>query len=467
MGLRSAMLKKELRGPAMLLPRLRGGKTWFAFEAKSFEIEVEEAKKGLRGCIWERRKGITSWIRFGGRSLIRLLTSLEDCVWATRDSTWENVWEEDGRRYRMEKGSNQAGVFIRCSVRDCGGKSYNLMFPEGNGIVGGWRILAEKLRQVGVRSSEEIQREEKAEKTQREERQRTTKPLPRLLKPSLNPLAKVSKAEKILDGKVVCVKVGEEEVQERLDQLRRCLVGWWGSGPAQIPGVESVRSWARMQWNIKNSLAVVSLGRGLWLFEFESKEEVDRVLMFGKRRFGTNLVHLRTWGEDMGCSNQGISEEKAWVRVVGLPVHLWSRKVMEKIGDACGGFLAVDEETDRLGELGWARILVKPKKPDLPNTVEVALSGVRFRMQLWWELPPLLMTVSSSERKKNPRSYRDDEGVSRAGERVEGAEIEDAGGDVGDKHLVSSSQMRRWSSGQYMGQPLDRSSGKLLGQLPG
>ena len=50
----------------MLLPRLRGGKTWFAFEAKSFEIEVEEAKKGLRGCIWERRKRITSWIRFGG-----------------------------------------------------------------------------------------------------------------------------------------------------------------------------------------------------------------------------------------------------------------------------------------------------------------------------------------------------------------------------------------------------------------
>ena len=57
----------------MLLPRRRGGKTWFAFEAKSFEIEVEEAKKGLRGCIWERRKGITSWIRFGGRSLLKEL----------------------------------------------------------------------------------------------------------------------------------------------------------------------------------------------------------------------------------------------------------------------------------------------------------------------------------------------------------------------------------------------------------
>ena len=45
----------------------------------------------------------------------------------------------------MEKGLNQASGFIRCSVRDPEGKSYNLMFSEGKGVVGGWRILAEKL----------------------------------------------------------------------------------------------------------------------------------------------------------------------------------------------------------------------------------------------------------------------------------------------------------------------------------
>ena len=97
------------RGPTMLLPRHRGGKTWFAFEAKSFDIEVEEAKKE---CIWERRKGITLWIRFGGRSLTCLLMGLEDCVRASMVPVWENVWEKEGRRYKMEKGSNQAGAFI-------------------------------------------------------------------------------------------------------------------------------------------------------------------------------------------------------------------------------------------------------------------------------------------------------------------------------------------------------------------
>ena len=68
----------------------------------------------------------------------------------------------------MEKCSNQAGGFICYSVRDLGGKSYNLMFPEGKGVSGGWRILAEKLRQLGVRSSEKAQREEKLKNFQRE-----------------------------------------------------------------------------------------------------------------------------------------------------------------------------------------------------------------------------------------------------------------------------------------------------------
>ena len=125
---------------------------------------------------------------------------------------------------------------------------------------------------------------------------------------------------------------------------------------------------------------------------------------------------------------------------------------MEKIGDACGGFLAVDEDTDKLGKLGWARILVKLKKSEPPNTIEVLVGGTRFRMQLWWELSSSRMTVSSPEQRRNPSSRRDDNGGTRAGESVKLGECEFAGGDVGDKHPVLSSQTQWRSSGQYSGQ---------------
>ena len=139
----------------------------------------------------------------------------------------------------------------------------------------------------------------------------------------------------------------------------------------------------------------------------------------------------------MGCSSQGNYEEKAWVRVVGLPVHLWSRKIMEKIEDACDGFLAIDEDTDTLVELGWARILVKLEKSEPPNTVEVMVGGTRFQMQLWWELSPSRMTVSSPHLAV-PSFRRDGDGGTRAGERVSIGGSETVGGDVGDKHPILS-----------------------------
>ena len=45
--------------------------------------------------MWERRKGVTLWIRFGGRSLSRLLMGLEAYARAPSVLAWGNFWEEE------------------------------------------------------------------------------------------------------------------------------------------------------------------------------------------------------------------------------------------------------------------------------------------------------------------------------------------------------------------------------------
>ena len=79
--------------------------------------------------------------------------------------------------------------------------------------------MAEKLRQLGVRSNEEAQQEEKLEKLRREEKQRklSIKSLPRLLKLTPRSFTEILKIEETPLGGGVCVRVGEEEVRERLD----------------------------------------------------------------------------------------------------------------------------------------------------------------------------------------------------------------------------------------------------------
>ena len=46
----------------------------------------------------------------------------------------------------------------------------------------------------------------------------------------------------------------------------------------------------------------------------------------------------------MGCFHKDSYTNEAWMRMVGLPLHLWSREVFKKISDECGGFIAMDED---------------------------------------------------------------------------------------------------------------------------
>ena len=95
------------------------------------------------------------------------------------------------------------------------------------------------------------------------------------------------------------------------------------------------------------------------LIEFENKDEADKVLLRGNRWFKESPLHLDRWDPKAGCSQNGERAESVWVRVVGLPLHFWSQEAFRKIGDCCGGFVAVDENTAKCKELRWARISVR------------------------------------------------------------------------------------------------------------
>ena len=98
----------------------------------------------------ERSKSFSSWIRFGEKSLSYLLEGMEAWCRGESSSRCLKVWEEGGRKFRLECRSNEAGRFLLYSVRDLEAKKYCLVFPEGKGLVGGWFLLAKKLRALGV-----------------------------------------------------------------------------------------------------------------------------------------------------------------------------------------------------------------------------------------------------------------------------------------------------------------------------
>ena len=58
---------------------LKGWKSWFAVEAKVFEISIEEVSGKLRDVIVERGRGFFNWIKFGEASLRCLLGGVDAC----------------------------------------------------------------------------------------------------------------------------------------------------------------------------------------------------------------------------------------------------------------------------------------------------------------------------------------------------------------------------------------------------
>ena len=117
---------------------------------KSLELLVEDVGGKLKGCIWERSRGVSSWIRFGEVSLCCLLDGVEACCREIDRRRWVLGWEEGGRKYGLEFCSNDAGRFLLCSVRDLETKIFSIIFLEGKGLSGGWNTLAKKLRGLGV-----------------------------------------------------------------------------------------------------------------------------------------------------------------------------------------------------------------------------------------------------------------------------------------------------------------------------
>lgn len=101
---------------------------------------------------------------------------------------------------------------------------------------------------------------------------------------------------------------------------------------------------------------------------------------------------------------QGGLIKEMWVRVLGLPLHLWSREVIKKIRNVCGRFIVVDEDIARMTNLQWARMLVKFVGKTLPRELYVVIGSTNFSFKLRRKAPPYFSRVM-------PRSCNNEHGL--------------------------------------------------------
>ena len=153
----------------------------------------------------------------------------------------------------------------------------------------------------------------------------------------------------------VWVDVGDCVSGKALGSLQYCLIRKSKTKPEPIPTAKEVEAWVRDAWRLNEDVMLAVLNEDLLFLEFDSPEKAKWVLESGRRNFKGGVLQLERWSLESGCIRRKGSVQEAWIRVVGLPLHLWTPEILKKIGDACGGFLVLDKVT----EVKWARMLIK------------------------------------------------------------------------------------------------------------
>ncbi|RVW33489.1 hypothetical protein CK203_096597 [Vitis vinifera] len=212
-----------------------------------------------------------------------------------RMGRWAREWKENGRMYSLSRDYNRGGCFLRLGVVDLEGKRFMSISLEEKGEKGGWASMADTLRSLGCEESDQSgEGKERA---------------------------------------AARVDITTEEVGRNLSKLGHCIVGTWNHNAAKG---DDLRGWGSQLTRIWRGGASFKDGKYF--------------------SWGVDL-RLEKWNPETGCLKEGERSNEAWVRVVGLPVSMWDRDILRKIGDACGGFLAIDHQTEKMEDLQWARLL--------------------------------------------------------------------------------------------------------------
>ena len=148
-----------------------------------------------------------------------------------------------------------------------------------------------------------------------------------------------------------------------------------------------VEEWVRVALQLKGNVMMVHLNKDLLFFELADPEDAKWVFEVGKRSFRGSSLQLEWWNTESRCVKRKETMKEAWLRVVGLPLHLWTNEIFKRIGDSCGGFLAMDKETVLKTTMIWERILTRLRGRGRPYVLNVEARSRSYELQLWWELP--------------------------------------------------------------------------------
>ncbi|KAG2307786.1 hypothetical protein Bca52824_027534 [Brassica carinata] len=126
------------------------------------------------------------------------------------------------------------------------------------------------------------------------------------------------------------IQVPHFDNSDLIRSLNKTLIGRITNPETQ--NVESLVSVMPKIWKLDDGRVTGSdLGLGSFRFDFKREEDILEVLQTGPFSFNQWMVSIVRWKP--GVHKNYTSDITFWVRLVGVPTHLWEDRVLRRIGD--------------------------------------------------------------------------------------------------------------------------------------
>ena len=112
-------------------------------------------------------------------------------------------------------------------------------------------------------------------------------------------------------------------------------------------------------WRVNQGFTVIDLENDYYLVRFGAEEDVEFALTQGPWTIFGHYLTIQKWSPSFDCLSDKIETIVAWIRLPGMPLHNYHKRVLRILGEVVGRVIRIDYNTEAAKHGKFARVAVE------------------------------------------------------------------------------------------------------------
>ncbi|XP_039155806.1 uncharacterized protein LOC104443069 [Eucalyptus grandis] len=200
------------------------------------------------------------------------------------------------------------------------------------------------------------------------------------------------------------IEITDQDLKAVDPKMHQCLMGHFIGHRLPFRVVEEA---LKKLWG-PNLFEVMSNSKGLFMFHISNRDFRRNVLKGGRVTVANVPLILQQWTPGLELRKENHPTVPVWIRLSNLPFSCWSAQFIGKVASAVGKPVYVDQRTEQLKSLSFARVCVEiAANQTFDEVIETTYNGEKCEIGVEFEWKPSACAIcegSSQQINEDPRS---------------------------------------------------------------